>query len=94
MAEATESRREEGVAGCAFGVSVNVHHRNAGILGKLDRNGRCGRARRNVDQCVDVLGQQVLDLVDLRRSVALGVDRDDFDAMLLGFVLDGLLRSG
>ena len=45
---------------------------------------------RNVDQGVDVLRDQVLDLVDLCRRVALGVDRDHLDALGGAFRLDRL----
>ncbi|EGE56493.1 hypothetical protein RHECNPAF_6420037 [Rhizobium etli CNPAF512] len=82
---------EECIARRAVGVAIDVDDGNAGVLRKLDRNGRRCRTCRNVDQRVDFLGQKILDLVDLRRPVALRVDRDDFDAALLGFGLDRLL---
>ena len=88
LGRSDEIGREEGVAGCAVGIAVDVDDGNAGGLGELDRNRRGGGTRRNVDQRVDVLRQKVLDLVDLRRAVALGVDGDDLDAALLGFGLN------
>ena len=82
---------DEGVAGRAFCVAVDVDDRNAGSLCRLDRHRRGSGAGGDVDQRVDVLREQILDLAHLRRRVAFGVDGDHLDAFLGAGGLDRLL---
>ena len=60
-------------------------------LGVLDRHAGRGGAGRDVDDRVDLLGDEVLDLVDLGGGVAAGVGDDDLDALLGRLLGDGLL---
>ena len=83
---------DEGVARGALGVAVDVHDRNARRTGGLDWNRSRGRAGRDVDQRVDVLREEILNLIDLGRRVALCVDSDDLDALRRAFGLDGFLN--
>ena len=91
FAEIDAVGRNESVARRAVSVAVNVDHRHSRRSGGLHRNRGRGRAGRDVDQRVDVLRKQVLDLIDLSRRVALGVDSDDLDSLRGAFGLDGFL---
>ena len=57
---------------------------------RLHRYSRSGGACRNVNQGIDSPGNQVLNLADLRRGVALRIHSDDLDSFCLGLTLDRL----
>jgi hypothetical protein len=82
---------DEGVAGGIGGIAVDRDHWNTGGLGGANRYPGGGGTGRNVDERVDLASDQVLDLADLGRGVALGVDGDDLDALGLALGFDRLL---
>ena len=81
LAAATLSVAMNVFAGSSGGLRSTAIDRDAGLLGVLDRHAGRGGTGGDVDDRVDLLGDEVLDLVDLGGGVAPGVGDDDLDAL-------------